>query len=176
MTTSQEWWPADWGHFWGLMIRIAWHSAGTYRIFGGRGEGSSGAQRFAPLESWPDNANLDKARRLLWPIKEKYKNGISWADLMILAGNVALETMGVKTLGFGGGRLNVWEPLEDIDWDPETQWLGDQRHRVARELAKSYAAVKMGLIYVNPECPEGKQILCSRERDSGKLPANWDER
>ncbi len=156
MTQSQEWWPADWGHYGGLMIRMAWHSAGTYRIFDGRGGGSTGAQRFMPLGSWPDNANLDKARRLLWPIKKKYGNKISWADLMILAGNVALETMGFKTLGFGGGREDVWEPPEDIDWGPETEWLGDQRHSGHRELAKPYAAVQMGLIYVNPEGPEGK--------------------
>ncbi|MFN3414034.1 MAG: catalase/peroxidase HPI, partial [Thermoanaerobaculum sp.] len=156
MTQSQEWWPADWGHYGGLMIRMAWHSAGTYRIFDGRGGGSTGAQRFMPLGSWPDNANLDKARRLLWPIKKKYGNKISWADLMILAGNVALETMGFKTLGFGGGREDVWEPPEDIDWGPETEWLGDQRHSGQRELAKPYAAVQMGLIYVNPEGPEGK--------------------
>lgn len=156
MTQSQEWWPADWGHYGGLMIRMAWHSAGTYRIFDGRGGGSTGAQRFMPLGSWPDNANLDKARRLLWPIKKKYGNKISWADLMILAGNVALETMGFKTLGFGGGREDIWEPPEDIDWGPETEWLGDRRHSGHRELAKPYAAVQMGLIYVNPEGPEGK--------------------
>lgn len=165
LTTPQEWWPADWGHYGGLMIRMAWHSAGTYRIFDGRGGGSSGAQRFAPLGSWPDNANLDKARRLLWPIKKKYGNRISWADLMILAGNVALETMGFKTLGFGGGRVDVWEPPEDIDWGPETEWLGDQRHHGARELAKPYAAVQMGLIYVNPEGPEGKPDPVAAGRD-----------
>ncbi len=156
MTASQDWWPADWGHYGGLMIRMAWHSAGTYRIFDGRGGASTGAQRFAPLGSWPDNANLDKARRLLWPIKKRYGNTISWADLMILAGNVALESMGFKTLGFGAGRVDVWEPPEDIDWGPETEWLGDKRHHGQRELAKPYAAVQMGLIYVNPEGPEGK--------------------
>ncbi|MGC8916734.1 MAG: catalase/peroxidase HPI [Thermoanaerobaculum sp.] len=178
MTSSQEWWPADWGHYGGLMIRMAWHSAGTYRIFDGRGGGSTGAQRFMPLGSWPDNANLDKARRLLWPIKQKYGNRISWADLMILAGNVALETMGFKTLGFGGGREDVWEPLEDIDWGPETEWLGDRRHHGQRELAKPYAAVQMGLIYVNPEGPEGKPdpVAAGREiRESFRRMGMNDE-
>ncbi len=165
MTQSQEWWPADWGHYGGLMIRMAWHSAGTYRIFDGRGGGSTGAQRFMPLGSWPDNANLDKARRLLWPIKKKYGNKISWADLMILAGNVALETMGFKTLGFGGGREDIWEPPEDIDWGPESEWLGDRRHGEQRELAKPYAAVQMGLIYVNPEGPEGKPDPVAAAKD-----------
>lgn len=155
MTTPQDWWPADWGHYGPLIIRMAWHSAGTYRIFDGRGGGSTGAQRFAPLNSWPDNANLDKARRLLWPIKKKYGNRISWADLFILAGNVALETMGFKTLGFGGGREDIWEPDESIYWGDERTWLGDQRHHNG-ELDRPLAAVQMGLIYVNPEGPGGK--------------------
>ncbi|MCS7303108.1 MAG: catalase/peroxidase HPI [Candidatus Kapabacteria bacterium] len=155
MTSSQDWWPADWGHYGPLIIRMAWHSAGTYRIFDGRGGGSTGAQRFAPLNSWPDNANLDKARRLLWPIKKKYGNRISWADLFILAGNVALETMGFKTLGFGGGREDIWEPDESIYWGDEKTWLGDQRHHNG-ELDRPLAAVQMGLIYVNPEGPGGK--------------------
>jgi len=153
MTTSQDWWPADWGHYGGLMIRMAWHSAGTYRIFDGRGGASTGAQRFAPLNSWPDNANLDKARRLLWPIKKKYGNRISWADLFILAGNVALETMGFKPLGFGGGREDIWEPDEAIYWGSEETWLGDARFN--GELEKPLAATQMGLIYVNPEGPGG---------------------
>ncbi len=153
MTSSQEWWPADWGHYGGLMIRMAWHSAGTYRVFDGRGGASTGAQRFPPLNSWPDNANLDKARRLLWPIKKKYGNRISWADLFILAGNVALETMGFKPLGFGGGREDIWEPDESIYWGSETEWLGDNRFN--GELEKPLAATQMGLIYVNPEGPGG---------------------
>jgi catalase-peroxidase len=164
MTTSQDWWPADWGHYGPLIIRMAWHSAGTYRIFDGRGGGSTGAQRFAPLNSWPDNANLDKARRLLWPIKKKYGNRISWADLFILAGNVALETMGFKTLGFGGGRVDIWEPDESINWGPERTWLGDERHRNG-QLDKPYAAVQMGLIYVNPEGPGGKPDPVASARD-----------
>ena len=150
MTTSQDWWPADYGHYGPLFIRMAWHSAGTYRISDGRGGGASGTQRFAPLNSWPDNANLDKARRLLWPIKQKYGRKISWADLMILAGNRALESMGFRTLGFGGGRADVWEP-EDIDWGPEDMWLGDERYSGDRELQDPLGAVQMGLIYVNPE-------------------------
>ena len=154
MTRSQEWWPADWGHYGGLIIRMAWHSAGTYRIFDGRGGASTGAQRFAPLNSWPDNANLDKARRLLWPIKKKYGNRISWADLFILAGNVALETMGFKTLGFGGGREDIWEPDEAIYWGSEDTWLGDKRFKNGM-LEKPLAATQMGLIYVNPEGPGG---------------------
>jgi len=154
MTRSQEWWPADWGHYGGLIIRMAWHSAGTYRIFDGRGGASTGAQRFAPLNSWPDNANLDKARRLLWPIKKKYGNRISWADLFILAGNVALETMGFKTLGFGGGREDIWEPDEAIYWGSEDTWLGDNRFKNGT-LEKPLAATQMGLIYVNPEGPGG---------------------
>ena len=156
MTESQDWWPADYGHYGGLFIRMAWHSAGTYRISDGRGGASSGTQRFAPLNSWPDNANLDKARRLLWPIKQKYGRKLSWADLMILAGNVALESMGLKTFGFGGGRADVWEPEEDIYWGPETEWLGDERYSGDRDLADPLGAVQMGLIYVNPEGPNGE--------------------
>ncbi len=155
MTDSQDWWPADWGHYGGLFIRMAWHSAGTYRTGDGRGGGGSGTQRFAPLNSWPDNANLDKARRLLWPIKQKYGNKISWADLMILAGNCALESMDFKTFGFGGGRADVWEPEEDIYWGSETEWLADKRYKGDRELENPLAAVQMGLIYVNPEGPNG---------------------
>jgi len=155
MTASQDWWPADYGHYGGLFIRMAWHSAGTYRISDGRGGASTGSQRFAPLNSWPDNANLDKARRLLWPIKQKYGRKISWADLMILSGNVALESMGFETFGFGGGREDIWEPEEDINWGPETEWLGDERYSGDRELANPLGAVQMGLIYVNPEGPNG---------------------
>lgn len=155
MTTSQPWWPADYGHYGPLFIRMAWHSAGTYRIHDGRGGGSSGTQRFAPLNSWPDNANLDKARRLLWPVKQKYGQRISWADLMILAGNCALESMGFKTFGFGGGREDIWEPEEDIDWGMEDTWLGDKRYSGNRELKRPLGAVQMGLIYVNPEGPNG---------------------
>lgn len=155
MTDSQDWWPADWGHYGGLMIRMAWHSAGTYRTADGRGGGGTGNQRFAPLNSWPDNVNLDKARRLLWPIKQKYGNKISWADLMILAGNVALESMGLKTFGFGGGRVDIWQPEEDIYWGSETEWLGDNRYSGERDLENPLAAVQMGLIYVNPEGPNG---------------------
>src|SRR5208283_1554180 len=153
MTDSQEWWPADFGHYGPLFIRMAWHSAGTYRIGDGRGGAGSGQQRFAPLNSWPDNVNLDKARRLLWPIKQKYGRKISWADLMILTGNVALESMGFKTFGFGGGREDVWEPEEDIYWGNEREWLGDKRYSGDRELENPLAAVQMGLIYVNPEGP-----------------------
>ena len=155
MTDSQEWWPADYGHYGGLFVRMAWHSAGTYRSYDGRGGASTGSQRFAPLNSWPDNGNLDKARRLLWPIKQKYGKQISWADLMILAGNVAMESMGFKTFGFGGGRVDVWEPEEDIYWGPETEWLDDQRYSGERELQSPLGAVQMGLIYVNPEGPNG---------------------
>ncbi|MCT7374167.1 catalase/peroxidase HPI [Chelativorans salis] len=155
MRGSQDWWPADFGHYGGLMIRMAWHSAGTYRITDGRGGAGAGQQRFAPLNSWPDNANLDKARRLLWPIKQKYGRKISWADLMILAGNVALESMGFKTFGFAGGRKDVWEP-EELYWGPEGTWLGDERYSGERQLSESLAAVQMGLIYVNPEGPNGK--------------------
>ena len=165
MTTSQGWWPADYGHYGPLIIRMAWHSAGTYRIFDGRGGGGSGTHRFAPLNSWPDNANLDKARRLLWPVKQKYGRKISWADLMILAGNVALESMGFETLGFGGGREDVWEPEEDIYWGPEDEWLGDERYSGDRELADPLGAVQMGLIYVNPEGPNGEPSPVAAARD-----------
>ena len=156
MTDSQDWWPADWGHYGGLFIRMAWHSAGTYRVADGRGGGSTGNQRFAPVNSWPDNVNLDKARRLLWPIKQKYGKSISWADLMILAGNCALESMGCKTFGFGGGREDVWEPEKDINWGPEHEWLGDERHDDEGNLEGRLAADHMGLIYVNPEGPNGE--------------------
>lgn len=156
MTNSQDWWPADFGHYGPLLIRMAWHSAGTYRIYDGRGGANHGNQRFAPLNSWPDNANLDKARRLLWPIKQKYGRKISWADLMVLAGNVALESMGFKTFGFGGGREDIWEPEKDVNWGSESKWLGDNRYTGERDLQKPLAAVQMGLIYVNPEGPNGK--------------------
>jgi len=165
MTDSQDWWPADFGHYGPLFIRMAWHSAGTYRIGDGRGGAGSGTQRFAPLNSWPDNVNLDKARRLLWPIKQKYGRKISWADLMILAGNVALESMGFKTFGFGGGREDVWEPEEDIFWGPEGKWLGDERYTGDRDLDNPLAAVQMGLIYVNPEGPNGKPDPVAAARD-----------
>ncbi|MFT7670586.1 MAG: catalase-peroxidase, partial [Planctomycetota bacterium] len=155
MTTSQDWWPADWGHYGPLFIRMAWHSAGTYRVGDGRGGSSDGTQRFAPLNSWPDNANLDKARRLLWPIKQKYGQTISWADLMVLAGNCALESAGLETLGFAGGRADVWEPQNDIYWGPEGKWLADARYTGDRDLEDPLAAVQMGLIYVNPEGPNG---------------------
>ncbi len=155
MIDSKKWWPADWGHYGGLMIRMAWHSAGTYRTADGRGGGGTGNQRFAPINSWPDNINLDKARRLLWPLKQKYGNRISWADLMILAGNCALESMGFKTFGFGGGREDIWQPEEDIYWGSEGEWLGDKRYSGERELENPLAAVQMGLIYVNPEGPNG---------------------
>jgi catalase-peroxidase len=164
MTDSQEWWPADFGHYGGLMIRMAWHSAGTYRIADGRGGAGAGQQRFAPLNSWPDNANLDKARRLLWPIKQKYGRKISWADLMILAGNVALDSMGFKTFGFAGGRADVWEP-EELFWGPEGTWLGDERYSGERELADPLGAVQMGLIYVNPEGPNGKPDPVAAAKD-----------
>ncbi|MEN8232392.1 MAG: catalase/peroxidase HPI [Thermodesulfobacteriota bacterium] len=165
MTDSQDWWPADYGHYGGLFIRMAWHSAGTYRTGDGRGGGGSGNQRFAPLNSWPDNVNLDKARRLLWPIKQKYGNKISWADLMILTGNCALESMGFKTFGFGGGREDVWEPEEDIYWGTESEWLGDKRYSGDRELENPLAAVQMGLIYVNPEGPNGEPSAVASGRD-----------
>ena len=155
LTTSQDWWPADYGHYGPFIIRMAWHSAGTYRISDGRGGAGAGQQRFAPLNSWPDNANLDKARRLLWPVKQKYGQKLSWADLIVLAGNVALESMGFKTFGFGGGRADVWEPDEDVYWGPETTWLGDERYTGDRDLENPLAAVQMGLIYVNPEGPNG---------------------
>ncbi len=165
MTDSQDWWPADWGHYGGLFIRMAWHSAGTYRVADGRGGAGHGNQRFAPVNSWPDNGNLDKARRLLWPIKQKYGNRISWADLMILAGNCALESMGFKTFGFGGGREDIWEPEQDIYWGSESEWLGDQRYRGDRELENPLAAVQMGLIYVNPEGPNGNPDPLASGRD-----------
>ncbi|MFM2132316.1 MAG: hypothetical protein RL646_1519, partial [Verrucomicrobiota bacterium] len=165
MTDSKEWWPADYGHYGPFFIRMAWHSAGTYRVTDGRGGAGYGTLRFAPLNSWPDNANLDKARRLLWPIKQKYGNRLSWADLMVLTGNVALEDMGFKTFGFAGGRADVWEPQEDIYWGPESQWLGDKRYSGDRELANPLAAVQMGLIYVNPEGPNGKADPMAAARD-----------
>src|SRR5437588_3992872 len=164
MTTSQDWWPADYGHYGPLFIRMAWHSAGTYRIADGRGGAASGTQRFAPLNSWPDNANLDKARRLLWPIKQKYGQKLSWADLMILAGNVALESMGFKTFGFGGGRADVWEP-EELYWGPEGTWLGDERYSGERELQNPLGAVQMGLIYVNPAGPNGNPDPVAAAKD-----------
>ena len=165
MTRSEEWWPADWGHYGPLMIRMAWHSAGTYRVGDGRGGAGSGSQRLAPLNSWPDNINLDKARRLLWPIKQKYGRAISWADLMILAGNVALESMGFKTFGFAGGREDIWEPEKDIYWGSEDEWLGDKRYAGDRELENPLAAVQMGLIYVNPEGPNGNPDPVASGRD-----------
>jgi catalase-peroxidase len=179
MTDSQEWWPADWGHYGGLFIRMAWHSAGTYRTGDGRGGGGTGNQRFAPINSWPDNINLDKARRLLWPIKKKYGNKISWADLMILAGNCALESMGFKTFGFGGGREDIWAPEEDIYWGPETEWLGDKRYSGDRKLESPLAAVQMGLIYVNPEGPNGNPDPVASGRDVrqtfGRMGMNDEE-
>jgi catalase-peroxidase len=170
MTDSQDWWPADWGHYGGLFIRMAWHSAGTYRTADGRGGAGTGNQRFAPLNSWPDNGNLDKARRLLWPIKQKYGNQISWADLMILAGNVALESMGCKTFGFGGGRADIWQPEEDIYWGAEQEWLAtsdkaNSRYSGERQLDNPLAAVQMGLIYVNPEGPDGNPDPVASGRD-----------
>ncbi|KAF0151987.1 MAG: catalase-peroxidase [Ignavibacteria bacterium] len=179
MTDSQEWWPADWGHYGGLFIRMAWHSAGTYRTGDGRGGGGTGNQRFAPVNSWPDNGNLDKARRLLWPIKQKYGNKISWADLMILAGNCALESMGFKTFGFGGGRPDIWQPEEDIYWGNEDKWLGDKRYSGNRQLEKPLAAVQMGLIYVNPEGPNGTPDPVASGRDVretfGRMGMNDEE-
>jgi catalase-peroxidase len=165
MTDSQDWWPADYGHYGPLFIRMAWHSAGTYRLGDGRGGAGSGSQRFAPLNSWPDNVNLDKARRLLWPIKQKYGRKISWADLMILAGNCALESMGLKTFGFAGGRVDIWEPEEDIYWGSEGEWLGDKRYSGQRDLENPLAAVQMGLIYVNPEGPNGQPSVLASGRD-----------
>ncbi|SEF94083.1 catalase-peroxidase [Nonomuraea solani] len=165
LTTSQDWWPADFGHYGPFIIRMAWHSAGTYRISDGRGGAGAGQQRFAPLNSWPDNGNLDKARRLLWPVKKKYGQKLSWADLMILSGNVALESMGFKTFGFAGGRADVWEPDEDVYWGPETTWLGDERYTGDRELEKPLGAVQMGLIYVNPEGPNGNPDPLAAARD-----------
>ena len=179
MTDSQDWWPADWGHYGGLFIRMAWHSAGTYRTGDGRGGASSGSQRFAPLNSWPDNVNLDKARRLLWPIKQKYGRQISWADLMILAGNCALESMGFKTFGFGGGREDIWEPEEDIYWGKEETWLADKRYSGDRDLENPLAAVQMGLIYVNPEGPNGEPDPVGSGRDVretfGRMAMNDEE-
>ena len=179
MTDSQDWWPADWGHYGGLFIRMAWHSAGTYRTGDGRGGSGTGNQRFAPINSWPDNGNLDKARRLLWPIKQKYGNQVSWADLMILAGNVAMETMGFKTFGFGGGRKDIWQPEEDIYWGSESEWLGNNRYSGDRELENPLAAVQMGLIYVNPEGPDGKPDPVASGRDVretfGRMGMNDEE-
>ncbi|HAR19133.1 MAG TPA: catalase-peroxidase, partial [Cytophagales bacterium] len=165
MNTSQDWWPADYGSYAGFFIRMAWHSAGTYRTGDGRGGSRTGQQRFAPLNSWPDNANLHKARRLLWPIKQKYGNKISWADLMILTGNVALENAGFKTFGFAGGREDVWEPESHIYWGSESKWLDDKRHSETRELEKPLAAVQMGLIYVNPEGPNGNPDPIASAKD-----------
>ena len=165
LTTSQDWWPADFGHYGPLMIRMAWHGAGTYRISDGRGGAGSGQQRFAPLNSWPDNVSLDKARRLLWPVKKKYGQKLSWADLMILTGNVALESMGFKTFGFGGGREDVWEPEDDVYWGPETTWLDDERYSGDRHLENPLGAVQMGLIYVNPEGPNGNPDPLAAARD-----------
>ncbi|MGP4067045.1 catalase/peroxidase HPI [Halobacillus sp. B29] len=179
MTTSQDWWPADYGHYGPLFIRMSWHAAGTYRTGDGRGGGATGSQRFAPLNSWPDNANLDKARRLLWPIKQKYGNKISWADLLVLTGNVALESMGLKTFGFGGGREDVWHPEEDIYWGNEKEWLGDNRYSGDRELENPLAAVQMGLIYVNPEGPNGHPDPLASARDIrdtfGRMGMNDEE-
>ncbi|MCP2324053.1 catalase-peroxidase [Hamadaea flava] len=179
LTTSQDWWPADFGNYGPFMIRMAWHSAGTYRISDGRGGAGAGQQRFAPLNSWPDNGNLDKARRLLWPVKKKYGQSISWADLMILTGNVALETMGFKTFGFAGGRADVWEPDEDVYWGPESTWLGDQRYTGDRDLENPLAAVQMGLIYVNPEGPNGNPDPIAAARDIretfGRMAMNDEE-
>ncbi|MFP6885231.1 MAG: peroxidase family protein, partial [Roseibacillus sp.] len=165
MRTSQDWWPADYGHYGPLFIRMAWHSAGTYRIHDGRGGAASGTMRFAPLSSWPDNVNLEKARRLLWPIKQKYGRKLSWADLMVFTGNCAIESMGLKPYGFAGGRQDVWEPEEDIYWGPETEWLGDERYTGDRDLEKPLGAVQMGLIYVNPEGPNGNPDPLAAARD-----------
>jgi catalase-peroxidase len=179
MTTSQPWWPADYGHYGPFFIRMAWHSAGTYRIQDGRGGAGAGTLRFAPLNSWPDNANLDKARRLLWPIKQKYGRNLSWADLMILTGNCAIESMGLKPFGFGGGRVDVWEPESDVNWGTETEWLGDQRYSGDRDLAKPLGAVQMGLIYVNPEGPNGSGDPLAAARDIretfGRMAMNDEE-
>ena len=179
MTTSQDWWPADWGHYGPLFIRMAWHSAGTYRVADGRGGASDGTQRFAPLNSWPDNANLDKARRLLWPVKQKYGRSLSWADLMVLAGNCALESAGLETFGFAGGREDVWEPQDDIWWGPESTWLGDERYSGDRHLANPLAAVQMGLIYVNPEGPNGNPDPLAAAHDIretfGRMAMNDEE-
>src|SRR5215203_5682496 len=178
MTTSQDWWPADYGHYGPLFIRMTWHAAGTYRIADGRGGGGSGAQRFAPLNSWPDNVSLDKARRLLWPIKKKYGRKISWADLLVYAGNCAYESMGFKTFGFGFGREDIWEP-EEIFWGPEDTWLGDERYSGERELSGPFGAVQMGLIYVNPEGPNGDPDPLAAARDIretfGRMAMNDEE-
>ena len=165
MATSQEWWPADYGHYGPFFIRMAWHAAGTYRTTDGRGGSGSGSQRFAPLNSWPDNVNLDKARRLLWPVKAKYGKKLSWADLMVFAGNCALDSMGLKTFGFGGGRVDIWEPEEDIYWGAESEWLADGRYTGDRELENPLAAVQMGLIYVNPQGPNGNPDPLASARD-----------
>ena len=176
MTDSQDWWPADFGHYGGLFIRMAWHSAGTYRIHDGRGGAGSGQIRFAPLGSWPDNANIDKARRLLWPVKQKYGRKLSWADLIVLTGNVALESMGFKTFGFAGGRKDVWEP-EQVNWGSEATWLGDERYSGDRQLANPLGAVQMGLIYVNPEGPERQaRSRRRRPRHPRDVPPHGDER
>src|SRR5215510_793684 len=179
LTTSQDWWPADFGHYGPLIIRMAWHSAGTYRVSDGRGGAGAGQQRFAPLNSWPDNGNLDKARRLLWPVKKKYGQALSWADLMILTGNVALESMGFETFGFAGGRPDVWEPDEDVYWGPETEWLGDARYHGERNLEEPFGAVQMGLIYVNPEGPNGNPDPAASARDIretfGRMAMNDEE-
>jgi catalase-peroxidase len=179
MTDSQDWWPADYGHYGPFFIRMAWHSAGTYRIGDGRGGAGAGTLRFAPLNSWPDNANLDKARLLLWPVKQKYGCKLSWADLMVLTGNCALESMGFKTFGFGGGRDDVWEPEEDVYWGSETEWLGDKRYEGDRELENPLGAVQMGLIYVNPEGPNGRPDPLASARDIretfGRMAMNDEE-
>src|SRR5579875_3310803 len=179
LTDSKDWWPADFGNYGPLMIRMAWHSAGTYRISDGRGGAGSGQQRFAPLNSWPDNVSLDKARRLLWPVKKKYGQKISWADLIVLTGNVALEAMGFQTFGFGGGRTDAWEPDEDVYWGPETVWLDDERYSGDRELAEPLGAVQMGLIYVNPEGPNGHPDPLASARDIretfGRMAMNDEE-
>ena len=165
MTNSQSWWPADYGHYGPLMVRLAWHAAGTYRTGDGRGGAGTGNQRFAPLNSWPDNVNLDKARLLLWPIKKKYGKRISWADLFVLVGNVAIESMGLKTFGFGGGREDIWEPEDDIYWGSEKEWLGNNRYNKKRELENPLGAVQMGLIYVNPQGPDGNPDPLKAARD-----------
>ena len=179
MTDSQDWWPADYGHYGPFFIRMTWHAAGTYRTGDGRGGGGTGAQRFAPLNSWPDNGNLDKARRLLWPIKQKYGKQISWADLLILAGNVAIESMGGKTFGFGGGRPDIWAPEEDINWGAETEWLTNERYSGVRDLADPLGAVQMGLIYVNPQGPDGEPDPVASGRDIretfGRMAMNDEE-
>jgi len=178
MTTSHDWWPADYGHYGPFLIRMTWHAAGTYRIADGRGGGGEGAQRFAPLNSWPDNASLDKARRLLWPVKQKYGRKISWADLLVFAGNCAIESMGLKTFGFGFGREDIWEP-DQVFWGPEDTWLGDERYSGDRELADPFGAVQMGLIYVNPEGPNGNPDPLVAGRDIretfGRMAMNDEE-